>query len=192
MAAVREYGHPRVDDPARLRGVEALGVDETAFLRASARHATTYVTGIVDVRAARLLDVVLGRSGPVLSQWVHARPDAWRAGIEVAALDPFRGYATAPRVGLPQATRVLDAFHVTRLGFAAVDEVRRRVQQHSTGHQWIGVAAARTRCGGSGGCCAAAPSTCPTGPGTGCWPGWPPATSTSRSPNRGSPRRTCG
>jgi len=31
--------------------------------------------------------------------------------------------------------RVLDAFHVTRLGFAAVDEVRRRVQQDSTGHR---------------------------------------------------------
>jgi len=31
--------------------------------------------------------------------------------------------------------RVLDAFHLTRLGFAAVDEVRRRVQQHSTGHR---------------------------------------------------------
>jgi transposase len=31
--------------------------------------------------------------------------------------------------------RVLDAFHVTRLGFAAVDDVRRRVQQESTGHR---------------------------------------------------------
>ena len=31
--------------------------------------------------------------------------------------------------------RVLDAFHATRLGFAAVDEVRRRVQQESTGHR---------------------------------------------------------
>jgi transposase len=36
---------------------------------------------------------------------------------------------------LPHATRVLDAFHVTRLGFAAVDDVRRRVQQESTGHR---------------------------------------------------------
>ncbi len=31
--------------------------------------------------------------------------------------------------------RVLDAFHVTWLGFAAVDDVRRRVQQQSTGHR---------------------------------------------------------
>ena len=31
--------------------------------------------------------------------------------------------------------RVLDCFHVTRLGFAAVDDVRRRVQRDSTGHR---------------------------------------------------------
>jgi transposase len=53
----------------------------------------------------------------------------------VAALDPFRGYATALHTHLPRATRVLDAFHVTRLGFAAVDQVRRRVQQQTTGHR---------------------------------------------------------
>ena len=55
--------------------------------------------------------------------------------MTVAALDPFRGYATALRTSLPHATRVLDAFHVTRLGFAAVDDVRRRVQQDDLGHR---------------------------------------------------------
>ena len=30
---------------------------------------------------------------------------------------------------------MLDAFHVTRLGFAAVDDVRRRVQQQTLGHR---------------------------------------------------------
>jgi transposase len=47
----------------------------------------------------------------------------------VAALDPFRGYATALRTSLPKATRVLDAFHVVRLGLDALDQVRRRVQR---------------------------------------------------------------
>ena len=53
--------------------------------------------------------------------------------VEVAALDRFRGYATALRAQLPGAVRVLDAFHVTRLGLTALDEVRRRVQ-HDTLH----------------------------------------------------------
>ena len=135
MAAVVEYGTPLVDDPARLERVQALGVDETAFLAANGRHHTVFVTGMVDVTASRLLDVVPGRSGTVLSQWISAQPLPWRTTVTVAALDPFRGYATALRTSLPHATRVLDAFHVTRLGFAAVDDVRRRVQQDDLGHR---------------------------------------------------------
>lgn len=65
-----------------------------------------------------LLDPVAGRSGPALSGWVNQRPPEWRDPIAVAALDPFRGYATPPppATSLPAATRVLDRFHVTRLG----------------------------------------------------------------------------
>ena len=138
MRAVREYGAPLVDDPDRLAGVVGLGVDETAWLRATATRSTQYVTGIVDLspgRPARLLDVVPGRSGRAYASWIVDREDSWRAGIGFAALDPFRGYATALRTELPDAVRVLDAFHVVRLGFEAVDEVRRRVQQQTLGHR---------------------------------------------------------
>jgi len=133
MAAVVDYGTPLVDDPARLAGVQALGVDETAFLAANGRHHTQFVTGMVDVTAARLLDVVPGRSGTVLSQWIAAQPAPWRQGVTVAALDPFRGYATALRTSLPHATRVLDAFHVTRLGFARHLTSRRCPPSRATG-----------------------------------------------------------
>jgi transposase len=137
MAAVLDYGRPLVADPGRLEHVSVLGVDETAFQGAGPRRSTSFVTGIVDLTGptARLLDVVPGRSAKALSQWVDQRPPAWRDGVTVAALDPFRGYATALTESLPQAVRVLDCFHVTRLGFAAVDDVRRRVQQESTGHR---------------------------------------------------------
>ncbi len=135
MAAVREYGTPLVDGPARLVGVEALGVDETAFLAANATRNTQFVTGVVDVGTSRLLDVVPGRSGKALTSWVNTQPEQWRQAVQVTALDPFRGYATALSTSLPHAIRVLDAFHVTRLGFTAVDDVRRRVQQDTTGHR---------------------------------------------------------
>jgi transposase len=139
MRAVRDHGQPLVQNPSRLAGVTAVGVDETAFLAATSRHSTEFVTGIVDLTGPpRLLDVVPGRSGKALSDWVSARGQSWRDSITVAALDPFRGYATALRIQLPDAIRVLDAFHVTRLGLAAVDEVRRRVQQqtlHRRGHK---------------------------------------------------------
>jgi transposase len=63
------------------------------------------------------------------------RTAAWRAGIGVAALDPYRGYASALQASLPQAVRVLAAFHVVRWGFAAVDQVRCRIQREQTGHR---------------------------------------------------------
>jgi transposase len=135
MAAVVEYGTPLVDDPARTADVRALGVDETAFLAATARHSTVFVTGLVDVERVRLLDVVPGRSGKALSGWLSGRDEPWRSSVEVAVLDPFRGYAAPLRAHLGGATVVLDAFHVTRLGFTAVDDVRRRVQQETTGHR---------------------------------------------------------
>jgi transposase len=136
MTAVEEYGRPLVDDPGRLDGVDMLGVDETAFLAATPTKGTVFATGIVALNGrARLLDVVEGRSGTALSSWVSGREQGWRDGITVAALDPFRGYATALRITLPQAVRVLDAFHVVRLGLDALDQVRRRVQQEVLGHR---------------------------------------------------------
>lgn len=135
MAAVEDYGRPMIDKPGRLEGVTALGVDETAFRGSTPTRHTEYVTGIVDVHRAFLLDIVVGRSGSVVQRWVADQPGPWRDAVVTASLDPFRGYATALRTALPGAVRVLDAFHVVRLGFAALDEVRRRVQQDSLGHR---------------------------------------------------------
>ena len=50
MAAVRDHGQPLVEDPARLDGVEALGLNETVMLHAGPRRRTTYVTGFVDLQ----------------------------------------------------------------------------------------------------------------------------------------------
>jgi len=41
-----------------------------------------------------LLDIVGGRTKAVLAQWIAERDPSWRAGVTVASLDPFRGYAT--------------------------------------------------------------------------------------------------
>jgi transposase len=108
---------------------------KTAFLRANGRHATIFATGVVDLHRGKLIDVIDGRSRKVLADWLSGLPDEWTQAIEVAALDPFRGYGSALSTGLPNAVQVLDAFHVVRLGLAAVDDVRRRVQQHQTGHR---------------------------------------------------------
>ena len=84
---------------------------------------------------ARLLDLVPGRSGKAYSDWLEERGEEFRGGVQVATLDPFHGYKTAIDDQLEDATAVLDAFHIVKLGTAAVVEVRRRVQQQIHGHR---------------------------------------------------------
>jgi transposase len=139
--AVEAEARHRLDTPDRLAGVRTLGVDEHVW-RPGRRGHDRAVTAMVDLTRdehgcvhARLLDVVPGRSGTAYAGWLADRPDEFVAGVEQAALDPFRGYANAIRDQLPDAVAVLDAFHVVRLGTAALDEVRRRVQQHTLGHR---------------------------------------------------------
>lgn len=138
MRIVTVTAIPVIDAPARLDGVTAVGVDETAYLRATSTHPTLFATGIADLspdRPARLLDVVAGRSGTVLAAWLADRDTDWKAPVSTASLDPFRGYATALTRELPGAVRVLDPFHVVKLGLSAMDQARRRVQQDLAGHR---------------------------------------------------------
>jgi transposase len=139
--AVEVEARARTSDPARLKNVKTLGVDEHIW-RPSRIGVDRAVTIMVDLTRdqagclhARLLDAVVGRSGSVYKSWLKAQPDGFVNGVEQAALDPFRGYANAIHDGLPDAVAVLDAFHVVRLGTQVVDEVRRRVQQDTLGRR---------------------------------------------------------
>jgi len=128
------HGTPLIDDPARTAGVASLGVDETRFLARQRNRATVYVTGLVDLDRKLLLDVAVGRSGKVVTDWLEAQPLAWRTFVRVAAIDAFWGYATGIASCL-DAELVLDRFHVVRLANQAVDDVRRRTQQETLGHR---------------------------------------------------------
>lgn len=131
------------DDPARFAGVVSLGVDEHLWHHVDVRkRGPKELTGMVDLTRdvsgrvqARLLDLVPGRSGRVYADWLQARGNDFRDRVQIAALDPFAGYKRAVDDELEDATVVLDAFHVVALSTKCVDEVRRRVQQETTGHR---------------------------------------------------------
>ena len=105
------------------------------------RRGPRELTGIVDLTrgedhpTARLLDLVPGRSGTVYKNWLAERGEDFRAGVQIATLDPFQGYKNAIDDQLQDATSVLDAFHIVKLAGDALDEVRRRVQQDTLGHR---------------------------------------------------------
>jgi len=134
-------------DGSRFAGVERLGVDEHVWHHVSTKpiakggRGPKELTGMVDLTPdqhghprARLLDLVPGRSGKAYGDWLEARGTTSRAAVKVATMDPLHGYKNAIDDNLTDATAVLDAFHVVKLGTQTLDEVRRRVQQEIRGH----------------------------------------------------------
>ena len=126
------------DDEARFAGVAVLGVDEHVWHHVSTKpveeggRGPKELTGMVDLTRdanghtrARLLDLVPGRSGAVYKDWLDERGEAFRAGVEVATLDPFHGYKNAIDDRLEDARSVLDAFHIVKLA----------TQQETRGHR---------------------------------------------------------
>ena len=139
-AVLAEGKRVLIDDPGRFDGVQVLGVDEHVWRHT--RRGDKYVTVIIDLTPvrdrtgpARLLDMVEGRSKQAFKTWLAARPEAWRTGLEVVAMDGFTGFKTATTEELPEATAVMDPFHVVRLAGDALDRCRRRVQQDLHGHR---------------------------------------------------------
>jgi transposase len=135
MAAVRRHGEPLVEDPARLEGVVALGVDEHKMLAASRTRHTFYATSFVDLARGRLLDVVPGRNADDVAFWCFGATVSWKARVGVVAIDPHRGYANGLLRGLPHALVTVDHFHAVKLANEAVNDCRRRVQQETLGHR---------------------------------------------------------
>lgn len=135
-------------DPERFTHVSALGADEHIRHHVSTRpiedggRGPKELTSMVDLSRdqqgrvrARLLDLIPGRSGKAYADWLTERGEAFRTGVKVAALDPFQGYQSAIDDQLEDAVAVVDAFHIVKLGTAALDECRRRVQQETLGHR---------------------------------------------------------
>ena len=135
MNAVIEHGTPLVDDPGRIGALRQLGVDETSFLSAKPTHPTIYATGLVDLEARVLIDMVEGNAAADLRRWTQRADPRWLAGIEVVATDLAESFRAGLSPHLDQAIRVADPFHVVRVGNRCLDKVRRRVQNETLGHR---------------------------------------------------------
>ena len=84
---------------------------------------------------ARLLDLVPGRSAAAFSGWLGARDPAFRAQVQVVAMDGFIGYKNAATTAVPDAVTVMDPFHVVALAGAKLDTCRQRLQQATLGRR---------------------------------------------------------
>lgn len=124
--------------PEEPEPVAALGIDETR--RGAPRFALDAETGVVEQITDRwhtgfvdltgdqgLLGQVEGRSASDAGAWFAARTPRWREGVRVVAIDMCSAYRAAVREHLPNATLVIDHFHVVQLANQVVSAVRRRV-----------------------------------------------------------------
>jgi transposase len=135
MGAVIEHGTPLVDDPARVGPVEKLGVDETSWLKANRAHPTLYATGMVDLDAGIIIDMVKGNAADDLRRWLDRQDPAWLSAITTVTTDLAESYRAGLASHLAHAVRVADPFHVVRIANRCLDKVRRRVQQETLFHR---------------------------------------------------------
>ena len=125
---VWRWAKPRIEATLADRAVPSqLGLDETSF-----RRPRRFATGMVCLESGKLFDLIEGRSGLVVADWLETRNDLDR--IAEVAMDPFSGFLRAIR-DHTDAVVVLDRFHVIRLANQAITEVRCRSQVEMTGHR---------------------------------------------------------
>ena len=116
-----------------------LGIDETRRGKPRWEHCAEtgrwvrvdpWDTGFVDLAGDQgLLGQREGRTGAAVVAWLSERTPQFREGIEYVAIDPAAAYASAIRTPglLPNATLVVDHFHLVKLANDALTKVRRRV-----------------------------------------------------------------
>jgi transposase len=84
--------------------------------------------GFTDISGGQgMLGQVEGRTGDDVAYWLAMARPAWRHAIRYVAIDMCTVFVSAARRYLPNATIVVDHFHVVKLANDVVAEVRRRI-----------------------------------------------------------------
>jgi len=92
--------------------------------------------GFVDIGGRQgMLGQVEGRTGDDVAYWLAMRTPAWRDRIRYVAIDMCTVFVSAIRRYLPDATIVVDHFHIVKLANDTVAEVRRRIATQLRGRR---------------------------------------------------------
>jgi transposase len=109
----------------RLERLATLGIDEIALLKGHGDYVAV-ISAVSEDGELHVLAVLPDRLKATVLAWLKSIPAALRRGITTVCTDIWEGYITAVQEALPDATIVLDRFHVARHYRNAVDELRKQ------------------------------------------------------------------
>ena len=106
-----------------VQTLQYVGIDEKSF-----RRGHSYISLLVDLTGARVLEVVEDRTEAAADRLWEDLPDEQKEQIEAVAVDMWPAFANSIETNAQQAEIVHDRFHISKHLNEAVDQVRR--QEH--------------------------------------------------------------
>ncbi len=111
----------RVRQNHRIRNLKTIGVDEISYCKGH-----KYATIAYDLKKACVVWIGKGKGGETINKFFNeVLSDYQKRHIRWASCDMSRAYITAIEEHCPNATLVLDRFHIVKALNEAVDEVRK-------------------------------------------------------------------
>jgi transposase len=102
-----------------------IGIDEIALLKGH-RDFVAVISALSEGGELHVLAVLPDRKKATVLAWLETIPATLRSCITTVCTDIWEGYISAAQEALPDATIVLDRFHVARHYRDAVDELRKQ------------------------------------------------------------------
>lgn len=123
MVSILDRWVARTVDWTSFEPIVTLGIDEIA-LRKGHRNFVAVITGLTKDGQLHVLAVLEDRLKASVVAFLKTIPQPHRSQISTVCTDMWEGYLNAAREVLPNATVVIDRFHVARQYREALDELR--------------------------------------------------------------------
>jgi len=121
----------RLREGHRIRNLKSIGIDEISYCKGR-----KYATVVYDLDRSCVVWVGRGKGRETIDQFFHeALTDYQKSKIQWACCDMSQTYIGAIEEHCPNATLVLDRFHIVKALNDAVDEVRKEQWREASDHE---------------------------------------------------------